>query len=193
MTPYYFIPPYSDPISDTSTLILVWLERPSSEKIMYIKKGWQALCKIFNNTLLRDHQPPFRDADHSLWLMLHIFPSDGIILLSWDGSFAKPYSMTDCLWGRGFWMLFKWLFRSRAATSWKYDLAAKWLHQEQGGEGTEKEFASAEPWSLFVSGYTHWMMVFETIAAGKHVECIKVNGLYMILMWIALFLPKCKY
>lgn len=85
------------------------------------------------------------------WFILNIFSFYSIIL-SPEQSLSKPYSMTDRLCGRGFWILFQWIFTSRVATkdTQTCGKVAAWKTGSQKCH-TGREFPSAKIWHLFFS------------------------------------------
>lgn len=127
-TLFYLIPPYlTQYLTHPPTSQPAGKIRFTESNGMYIRMAGRH-CAEFLITLFHKVTPPLWHITCSLgrteqWLILSAFPSYGIIL-SKEQSLAKPYSMTDCLYGREFWMFFQWLFRSRVATSWKYEPAA---------------------------------------------------------------------
>lgn len=89
------------------------------------------------------------------WFILNIFSFYSIIL-SPEQSLSKPYSMTDRLCGRGFWILFQWIFTSRVATkdTQTCGKVAAWKTGSQKCH-TGREFPSAKIWHLFFSACPH--------------------------------------
>lgn len=82
--------------------------------------------------------------------ILNIFPSHGIIL-SQEQSLAKPYTMTDCFCGRGFWMSFKKLFKSKPDNFIEIWSCRKAATSKTGSSKCHagKEFVSTKTWICF--------------------------------------------